>query len=71
MLAVRKMSTYEDRPRHNITMPTDFGGGHFSEVDDKDGPRNVSLLATEPTDAVASPRTFYLSLVLFRFYAGP
>jgi len=73
------MSTYEDRPRHDmsqgsgrhITTPTDFGGGHFSFDDDKDGPQNASLLATEPTDAVASPRIFHLTLVSFRFYADP
>jgi len=40
--------------RHNTT-PIDFGGGYFPG---KDGPRNVGLLATEPTDAVVSPRKF-------------
>jgi hypothetical protein len=72
------MSTYEDRPRHDIsqgssrhiTMPTDFGGGHFPDDDDKDDPRNVGLFATEPTDAIASPRIFYVTL-MFRFYADP
>ena len=79
MLVIRKMSTYEDRPRHAIsqgsgryiTTPMDFGGGHFPEDDDKDGPRNVGSFATEPTDAVASPRIFYVTLMLFRFYADP
>lgn len=63
MLVIRKMSTYEDCPRHDmsqgsgrhITTPIDFGGGYFPG---KDGPRNVGLLATEPTDAVVSPRKF-------------
>jgi hypothetical protein len=79
VFVIKKMSNYEDRPRHDIsqgsgrhfTTPTDFGGGHFLDDDDKDGPRNVGLFATEPTDAIASPRIFYVTLMLFRFYADP
>jgi hypothetical protein len=71
------MSTYKDRPRYDmsqgsgrhITTPTDFGGGHSPDDDDKDGPRNVGLLVTEPTDAVARSRIFSVTLMLFRFYA--
>jgi hypothetical protein len=54
-----------------ITTPTDFGVGHFPDHDDKDGPQNVGLLATEPIDTIASPRIFYVTLMLFRFYADP
>lgn len=39
--------------------------------DDKDGPRNVGLFASELTDAAASPRILYATLMLFRFYADP
>jgi hypothetical protein len=73
------MSTYEDRPRRDmsqgsgrhITTLTDFGGGHFPDDDDKDGTRNFGFFASEPTDSVASPRILYVTLMLFRFYADP
>jgi hypothetical protein len=35
--------------RH-ITTKTEFGSGHFPDTDDKEGPRNVGLLAIQPPD---------------------
>jgi hypothetical protein len=42
-----------------IMTRTDFGGRQFPDDEDRDGPRNVGLLATQTPDADASPGIFY------------
>jgi hypothetical protein len=37
---------------------TDFRGSQFPD-DDRDGHRNIDLLAIQPHDVAASPRIFY------------
>lgn len=45
-----------------IMAQTDVRGSQFPDDEDKDGPRNIGLLAIQPPDATASPRIFYWTL---------
>jgi hypothetical protein len=42
-----------------IMTRTDFGSSRFPDDEDRDGPQNAGLLAVQPPDGAASPRTFY------------
>lgn len=42
-----------------IMQRTDFGRSQFTDDEDRDGPRNVAILAIQPPDAAVNLRRVY------------
>ena len=58
-MSVRVMIYLPDSLAHSLWRISELAPSQFLEYEDRDGSRNVGLLALRTPEAAASPRTFY------------